>query len=95
MNNSEIITGKINVMKIDKTKMFNADSGAVYLDIVLIPSPENQYGNDYMIVQGIPKEARDAGMKGAILGNAKILKPKQADTPQAKPIDQGIDDLPF
>lgn len=94
MNNSEIITGKINVMKIDKAKMFNADSGAVYLDIVLIPSPENQYGNDYMIVQGIPKEARDAGMKGAILGNAKIMKPKTTDAAPA-PAAPKANDLPF
>ena len=91
----QIITGKINVMKIDKAKMFNADSGAVYLDIVLIPSPENQYGNDYMIVQSISKEEREAGVKGAILGNAKVYKPKVETVAQAAPEQPKSDDLPF
>jgi hypothetical protein len=96
MSNNEMITGKINVKMIAKDKMFNAESGAVYLDVILIPTPDNQYGNDYMIVQSLSKEDREAGLKGAILGNAKFLKPKQADAPQAKPIDQGKpNDLPF
>lgn len=69
------ITGKIDVAKIDKTKLYQGKS-AKYLDIVLIPSKDNQYGNDYMIVQGVPKADRDAGVRGAILGNAKILGEK-------------------
>jgi hypothetical protein len=66
------ITGKIDVSKIDKTKLYQGKT-AKYLDIMLIPSSNDKYGNDYMIVQSLPKADRDAGVRGAILGNAKIL----------------------
>jgi hypothetical protein len=81
---------------IAKDKMFNAESGAVYLDVLLIPTPENQYGNDYMIVQSLSKEDRDAGIKGAILGNAKYLKQKQTEQPAKQPdLPTNGDGLPF
>jgi len=63
------IIAKINVSKIDKDKMFVGKKGT-YLDLVLIPTPNSEYGHDYMVVQGITKEERDAGQKGNILGNA-------------------------
>lgn len=66
-----MITGKIDVTKIDKAKLFKGEKGT-YLDIVLIETPDNQYG-DYMIVQGVSKEERKAGKKGAILGNGKNI----------------------
>ena len=65
-----MITVKIDVTKIDKTKLFKGQKGT-YLDIVLIETPDNQYGDSHMAVQGLPKADRDAGQKGAILGNAK------------------------
>lgn len=71
----EFITAKINVTKILKEKMFRGRDG-VYLDIALIPNRNgtDQYGNDWMVVQSVPKEDRDRGMKGPILGNAKIQR---------------------
>ena len=83
---------KIDVTKIDKTKLFKAESGAVYLDVVLIETPTSQY-NDYMAVQDLSKEDREAGKKGAILGNAKILK-KEAPAAVPAPEDE-VNDLPF
>lgn len=72
----DIITISIDVTKLDKTKFKritrkNGDP-AVLVDIVLMPR-EDDYGNDYMVVQGLPKEERDQGIKGAILGNGKIM----------------------
>lgn len=89
-----MIKGKINVLKIDKDKMYKGEKG-VYLDIVLIPV-QNQFGDDYMIVQDLGKEARERGEKGAILGNAKILKQEttQTQTPVTAPLPTD-DDLPF
>ena len=72
-----MIAGKIDVSKIDKTKLYQGKT-AKYLDIVLIPSKDNKYGDDYMIVQGVSKADRDAGVRGAILGNAKILGDRQS-----------------
>lgn len=70
-----MITGKIDVSKIDKTKLYQGKT-AKFLDIVLIPKKDDKYGDDYMIVQGLPKAERDAGNRGAILGNAKIMGQK-------------------
>lgn len=64
------IVGKIDVTKVDKARLFKGAKGT-YLDIVLMDSPNNEYGNDYMIVQSVSKEEREKGIKGAILGNAK------------------------
>ena len=51
-----MITAKIDVTKINKNKLFKGKNGAMYLDIVLIDTPNNQYGNDYMVVEQGTKE---------------------------------------
>jgi hypothetical protein len=90
-----IISVKINTAKIDKTKMFKGEKGT-YLDITLLENKggPDQYGNDFMVVQDIGKEARDKGEKGAILGNAKIRggKPAAAPAPKAAPKAKPADD---
>jgi len=80
-----MIIASIDLRKIDQSKCKTHTNGAKYCDIVLIESKQNQYGNDYMVVQGLPKEDRLAGKKGAILGNAKIFESRQSDQPR-KPI---------
>lgn len=89
-----MITLKIDVKKVDKAKLFNAQSGAVYLDCIMIETPNNEY-NDYMIVQSVSKEEREAGVKGAILGNAKVYKPKGETVAHAAPQQPKSEDLPF
>lgn len=85
-----MITAKIDVTKIEKASLYKGEKGT-YLDIVLIPTPDNSYGNDYMIVQSVTKKEREAGIKGAILGNAKII-----NKTDPVPITQAEqDDLPF
>lgn len=97
------IACKIDVTKIDKSRLFKGKKG-IYLDCLLIEK-ESQYGDDFVIVQGVTKEERQAGIKGAILGNAKFLggkaQPQQApalrqatasDMPPELPIE---DDVPF
>jgi len=71
-----MITASIAVNKVDKTKFFIKKNGDKMLDIVLIETPNSKYDNDYMVVQGTSKADRDAGKKGAILGNAKIIERK-------------------
>jgi len=69
----------INVDKIDKTKLFEGKKGR-YLDLVLIATEGNEYGNSHMAVQSVTKEEREAGKRGEILGNAKELggeRPKE------------------
>jgi len=70
---SDMLAAKIDVTKIDKTRLFEGKNGAKYLDVLLIPSTNSQYGDSHMIVQSVSKEDREAGKRGAILGNAKII----------------------
>ena len=87
---------KINCAKIDKSRLFRVEKGT-YLDAILVHKP-SQYGDDYFIAQSVTKEERDAGVKGAIIGGAKILRPKNsAPKPlqvQEPPQDDG-DAVPF
>ena len=86
MSEKQTIVGKIDVTKVDKNKLFKGAKGT-YLDFVLIPSKDSQYGDDYMVTQSVSKEDRAKGVKGAILGNAKILSGRQtqgAAAPQTK-----------
>lgn len=65
---------KIDVTKIDKSKLFSGQKGT-YLDAqVFIDIDQfDQYGNSGMITQAVSKEDREAGQQGAILGNAKVF----------------------
>jgi hypothetical protein len=77
-----VIAASINLSKVDKTKFFVNKHGEKCLDVVLIESKERKFENDFMVVQGLPKQDRDAGLKGAILGNAKYLG--QAGAPKSE-----------
>lgn len=85
-----ILKLKLDVTKIDKTRLFKGAKG-VYLDAtVLLKDAPDQYGNDGMIVQDLGKDARESGQKGAILGNAKWVVGQGPDAkarqqPQSKP----------
>lgn len=74
---------KIDVTKIDKSKLFNGQKG-VYLDATVFIDVDNQdqYGNNGMITQ-----KADKGEQGAILGNATVFwndgQAPQQQAPQA------------
>lgn len=72
-----VITVKIDVTKIDKSKIFVGKNGAKWVDLVLIPTKESKYGEDYLVKQSASKEEREAKAQLPILGNAKISKGKQ------------------
>lgn len=91
-----MITLKIDVTKISKDRLFIGKKGT-YLDAVLIETPQSEYG-DYMIVESITKEEREAGHKGKVLGNAKILnkrEPKASPEAESNFNIEGTGDLPF
>lgn len=81
-----MISAKLNVSKILKEHLFKGEKGT-YLDITLIENREgtDEYGNDYFVVQDLGKEAREKGIKGPILGNAKIRGQKPAPAQQKAP----------
>jgi hypothetical protein len=99
-----IISAKLNVSAIDKTKLFKGEKGT-YLDITLLENRDgtDQYGNDFMVVQDLGKEARERGEKGPILGNAKIRVQRDSQRPaqsapaprQSAPQENLDEDVPF
>lgn len=68
------ISLKIDVSKIDKARLFKGQKGT-YLDATAFVDLDelDQYGNSGMITQDVTKEEKDAGTKGAILGNSKVF----------------------
>jgi len=102
------VTLKINVLEIEKARLFKGAKGT-YLDAtVFIDTAElDQYGNSGMITQDVSKEERAQGVKGRILGNCKVFwsengqAPRQGQQPsgqaaanQQQPMDDS-DDIPF
>ncbi len=99
------IAAKIDVTLIEKQRLFRgkkenkAGVMPMYLDVVLIPSDNDKYGNDFMVVQAVTKEERQKGVRGPILGNAKFLggkdkSPRPATTASSEPPTE-TDDVPF
>jgi hypothetical protein len=95
------VTLKIDVTKIDKARLYRGQKGT-YLDatIFLDLGEADQYGNHGMITQSVSKEDKDAGKRGEILGNGKIVWRDDAPHPQAsagrqppKPQQPGPDDF--
>jgi len=94
------VTLKINVAKIDKSKLYKGTEGT-YLDVTAFVDTDNQdkFGNNGMITQSVSKEEREAGTRGVILGNSKVFfqgESKQNSSPkQADSFEELKDDIPF
>lgn len=88
-----MITAKINVSKIDKEFLFKGKNGT-YLDVVIFENKDgpDKYGYTHYIVQSIPKEEREKGNRGDIIGNANLDEgPRQQGNPAPQ---QGSDQPP-
>jgi hypothetical protein len=81
----KIIRLKIDVSKIDKTKLYKGEKGTYLSCTLLLNDAVDNYGNNGMIVQETTKEERDAGNKGAILGNCKVVIQAQSSAPVYAP----------
>lgn len=63
----------INLAKINKDKIKVKDDGKIKdYNIILIETPDGKYG-DWLAVEDMTKEEREAGKKGPILGNGKNI----------------------
>ena len=88
----DMIRIKLDLNKVVQDALFPGKNGASYLDLTLIPSKNSQYGDSHFAVQDLGKEARLAGKKGPIIGNAKIIGAKPQ--PASKPAPQSDIDGP-
>jgi hypothetical protein len=99
---------KVDVLKIEKARLFAGAKGK-YLDCtVFIDLDElDQYGQSGMITQDVSKDEKQQGVKGPILGNAKVFWSENGSAPQKQasavpqgksapePVDDFLDDIPF
>lgn len=81
---------KINVTKINKSKLFKGENGT-YLNGTLILNDE-QKGEGFIVEQQT-KDERDKKERGNILGNFKLIEIKENNNTQEQ--KQPEDDLPF
>jgi len=90
-----IVKIKIDVTKIDKARLFKGSKGT-YLDAtIFLDDDSDQYDNNGMISQEVNKEERESGVKGAILGNAKIIKVigNEPTINKPNPMDNNLDEM--
>lgn len=98
---------KIDVTKIDKSRLFVGAKGT-YLDLVVYENDQpDEYGNNFSVKQDCTKEDRDAGVKMPHIGNGKNIGQKKQPTrttrnipreqPQVDNANEGMegDDIPF
>lgn len=89
----------INVTRITKERIKPGKNGK-YIDLVLFEKPDN-YGNDGFVAEDVTKEEREAGTRGAIVGNWKTLggakRPVSKPSPpkQPPPDLDAEEDIPF
>lgn len=94
-----MISVKIDVTKIDKSLLYKGEKGT-YLNLILKETPGGRFG-DYMVIQDMPKERRENGEKGAILGNGKNFGSKpsgggpSSNTGHANQYSDNSDSVPF
>lgn len=95
----------IDLNKIDEKYVVKGKDGARYLDLKMVNTPDNQYGNDYFVSQGLPKnvreEVKESGgewPKTPILGNGKAwqcMEGKVNSGPKDTPTVETNNDMPF
>lgn len=64
------ITFKIDVKKLVKSGFYQGEKG-LYATLTIVPTPNNQYGDDYMVTQYMGKKAE--GERDPIVGNGRDL----------------------
>jgi hypothetical protein len=95
------ISASIDVTKIDKSKLIDGKKGT-YLNLTAFVNldEKDQYDNNGMVTQSVTAEEREAGTRGAILGNTRVFFTDEggsnSTSPQAKEgFDQVSEDVPF
>ena len=99
---SKMLTGSIDLNKIDKTKIVSTDkngkpfeNGAKYLNVVVwINDEADKYGNNASIQISQSKEEREAGAKAIYIGNLKEPQSRNNEPTSARTASVA-DDLPF
>lgn len=109
MNIPKTISISIDINKIDNNYVTKGKNGAVYVDLKLVNSPDNQYGSDYFVSQSLPKSVREQVKASGgewpqtpIVGNGnawqimegKLNSNKQGNEPSVQE-EAEVNDMPF
>ena len=92
------VSFRIDVSKIDKSKLFKGAKGN-YLDCTsfIEVDEKDQYDNNGMVTQSVTADERKDGVRGAILGNVKVFFNDEAAAAPKAARSGGFDplDVPF
>ena len=87
----KIISVKVDVSKIDKSRLYKGEKGT-YLSLTgIIKDEKDKYGNDVSVWEEQSKEEREAKKDRNFLGNGKVVFSEE--TKPASPEEKN--DLPF
>lgn len=90
MAHDKKVSVKLKVDKIDKSQLYQGEKG-LYLTLTIVPTPNNQYGDDYMVTQYMGK-----GVDDIILGNGRDLDFGNDSDSSSPPIPSAMSDsMPF
>ena len=83
---SKLLSVKVDVTRLDKTKFFKADSGAIYADLdVWINEDADEDWKIVSVNQSQTKEEREAKERKNFCGNGKLLYGWDEAAPKAAP----------
>ena len=95
---SRLISVKIDVTKIDKSRLFKGEKGT-YLDCdIWLNDDPDQYGNDCSVNMSQTKEEREAKEKKIYIGNGKKVfgwGDSQAENKPTSTVTEDDEDIPF
>ena len=103
---ASIISGNINLSKLDKSKIYEGKKGKYYPVTVVINNEVGEYGDSGYIMTEQTKEQREAKEQKSYLGNVKVIwtdgqnvstadKPVQAAMQMQQPAQTEEPDLQF
>ena len=101
MSNNITISIDVTLLQKERFKTVTRKNGstAKFAELVLVETPDGQYG-DFMVKQSISKEEREAKVEMPILGNGRYLVSKgnsapRKSAPTPTPQQAAEDSIPF
>ncbi|MHA1853437.1 MAG: hypothetical protein ACTSUF_07985, partial [Candidatus Heimdallarchaeaceae archaeon] len=100
-------SAKINLKKIDKSRVFKGKKGDYYEVQVIINDELDQFNNQISLKEALTKEERESGKQSQFLGNGSVYYVDGIDLPTTKSLlpaepesavessNDSKDDLPF
>jgi hypothetical protein len=91
-----MISLSIKTEKLQKEHIINGKNGKI-VAVVLFENKDGkgQYGDDGYVVQSVSKDAREAGVRGPIVGNWRYIGTAAKPSKPADSKEADVSDVPF